>query len=146
MKKTVKNTVKKDITKKTPSPSPRKKRVPMNSTQGGDTTPIEARDKNFHYRKCADYGKGKIQQYLDAGYEYVCHEGTNDKIVYPGGHKRWLMRIPMDLYLEDQLAKQQKVIDTNAKARAEHASIKGGAVPDYIPGKQSNVITTDGLS
>jgi hypothetical protein len=150
VKTTAKKTAKKPMqAKKTPSPKPKappqKPRVPMHQSSG-EGVPAEARDKDFHYRWCADYGKGKIQRYLDAGYDYVYHEGTTDKIIKPGGHKRYLMRIPMDLYLEDQLAKQQKVIDTNEKVREENAPKTNSAVPEYVPKGQESVIAKDGLS
>lgn len=151
-KKAAKKSAKKSAkAKSSPSPKPKvnvekvaanRRRVPMHQSSG-ESVPHEAKDPNFYYRWCSDYGKGKIQRYVDAGYEYVCYEGTKDRISKPGGHKRYLMRLPIELRNQDMLDKQQKVIDTNAKVAADNAP-KGGAVPDYIPDGKSDVVSKTG--
>lgn len=113
------------------------KRVPMHSSSvanipGG----IKLDEKNFHYRKCADYGKGKIARYLDAGYEYVL-DADGHKVKWPGGDELWLMRIPKDFWEEDQLAKRGRQIQVQTQQLKKQAELATGAVPEYLPPEQN---------
>ena len=123
--------------KKTPTPAPKAeaavtdevtdpvarrkgfKRTPMH-LGSQQSIPKEARDPNYSYRYCADYGKGKIERYLQAGWEYVLDDAGN-KITKPSGETLYLMRIPKEWHEEDKLAKKNKIIETNKKFKADHA-------------------------
>lgn len=129
------------ITKKVAGPTRKKPRVPMHASVS--TKPKEANDPDYYYRKCAGYGKGKIERYLAAGYEYVCYEGTNEKIMYPGGTPRWLMRQPMKYRLEDIENSKNKVKQADRAVNQQNAVDKSGAVPDYIPKGNEGVVSRD---
>ena len=144
---------KKPQAKKTPKPNIKKNRnpdrVPMHASVESDIPP-EANDPDYYYRKCADYGKGRLLKYEQAGYEYVmrkAEDGTMQKIMYPGGHPRFLMRLPIELRKEDELAKAGKVIDTNAKHTANDAPQKNSVVPDWTPKEaEGRTVSKDHLS
>ncbi len=141
--------------KKTSKPVVRKakpKRIPMHQSaaQSEPKEVREAKENGFYVRLCADYGKGKLQRYENAGYEYIMttdEDGHQRKLSLPGGHTRYYMKLPMDIYLQDQLDKKQKVIDTTAEARKQANRIDtNSVVPDYIPKGQNSVLEKDGFS
>lgn len=125
--------------KSSPTPSkvaPNKKaRVPMH-TQVTQSIPKEAQDPKYEFRYCADYNKGKIERYLAAGWEFVT-DGTGAKIRRPGGETLHLMKIPKEFAEEDRLAKKGKIIDTNAKFKADHQPDTEGDAPEYLVEKQN---------
>lgn len=140
---------KKSSAKKTPTPKPKAeptgeaadpiakrkdfKRTPMH-LGSQQSIPKEARDPDYSYRYCADYGKGKIERYLAAGWEYVLDSDGN-KIIKPSGETLYLMRIPKAWHEEDKLAKQNKIIETNKKFKADHAEstdADSDDVPEYM--------------
>ena len=133
--------VKADSAKKK-GPTPKKPdRIPMYAQV--QTANKYANDEKFHYRWCADYGKGKHSKYLAAGYEFVKDdEGQN--VMRPGGEPLYLMRLPMELYEQDQLAKREKIINMNKDIQQKNAP-KGGAVPEYIPKGADSVLARDDL-
>lgn len=131
-------------TKKSPKPRPKARRQPMHSDISQTPKEVNKND-GYHYRNCADYGKGKLDRYLAAGYEFVKDE-NGDRVIRHGGDPLYLMRIPQELYDEDQLAKANNVIDTNRKINMDNAPKKQGVVPEYIPDGQSQVIEKDYLS
>ena len=102
-------------------------RVPLHKRANNHN--VENRDPNYSYRDCADYDKGRIQDLLNAGWEFELDD-SGEKIVREGKEKLYRMRIPMEYYEQDKLAKRQKIIDTNKQVKADDAP-KGGAIPEY---------------
>jgi len=97
-----------------------KKRVPMHA-QIEQALPKEARDTNFSYRWCADYGKGKMQRYVAAGWEHV-KDAHGKQITKPSGETLYLMKLPKEYRQEDNLAKRKKIIDTSKKFEESHGA------------------------
>ena len=110
------------------APKPRQ-RVPMHG-DANQQIPSEAKDPNFHFRWCADYGKGKIERYKGALWEFVTDK-AGDRIKRPGGEPLYLMKLPKELWEEDQLAKRGKIMDINKQLKQDNAP-KQGAVPEYL--------------
>ena len=87
-----------------------------------DILTVKNLDPNYHYRIVNDI-PGRIQRFLDAGYEIVPNvDQIGDKVVDNGSKlgsavtKKVggnlvgvLMRIPLDWYKEDQVAKQEQI-------------------------------------
>lgn len=113
-----------------------RKRVPMHASSIAHIPEGVTDTENFHYRWCADYGKGKIERYDQAGYEFVTNE-QGDKIKRPGGDELWLMRIPKNLWDEDQEAKRGRQIQIHNARLKEQAVLKTGVVPEYLPNEQN---------
>lgn len=88
-------------------------------------------DPNYFYYEFDANKPGRIQQALDAGYEYVQNsEGANVFREKHGG-KLILMRITKDLRQQDFEAGQRKV---NEQIGEKVQNVNGsGSVPDYIP-------------
>jgi len=114
-----------------------KRRIPMHASTQQDI-PDEARDPDFKFRWCADYNKGKIERYLAAGWQFV-KDSDGNNYTRPGEHQMVLMRLPMEFWEEDQLAKRQLVIDTNKRVKADNApkgeesdDIEDQKVPEYL--------------
>ena len=111
------------------SPKPRQ-RVAM---QAGTTMPKPdwAKDPNFKFRWCADYGKGKIERYRLALWEFVLDEDGNRR-KRPGGEPLYAMKLPIHLWEQDQLAKRGKIMDINKQLKQDNAPDKQGALPEYL--------------
>lgn len=88
-------------------------------------------DDEFHYRFVNDTDD-RLQQFLEAGYEFVPKGGLQvgdntvdsargtESIVKKGvgfGTTAYLMRIPMEFFLEDQAAKQRLVDESEEGVR-----------------------------
>jgi hypothetical protein len=88
-------------------------------------------DPNYFYYEFDANKAGRIQQALDAGYEYVQNsEGANVFREKHGG-KLILMRITKDLRQQDFEAGQKKV---NEQIGEKVQTVNNdGKVPDYIP-------------
>ena len=115
------------------------KRVPMHASALAHIPKGITDRKNFHYRWCADYDKGKIERYITAGYEYVKDPDTGERITRAGGDKLWLMRLPKELWESDQLAKRDRQIQISRQSLNKQAQLADGAVPEYLP-KEQNVL------
>lgn len=112
------------------------KRVPMHASSIAHVPKGVTDTDNFHYRWCADYGKGKIERYSQAAYEFVTDD-EGDKIKRPGGDELWLMRIPKNLWDEDQEVKRGRQIQIHNENLKKEAQLKTGAVPEYLPIEQN---------
>lgn len=131
-------------TKSMPKPTPKlKKFIPMHE-RAVSNLPPEANDPNYFFKWCTDYGQNKLKDYENAGYEYVRNEDGSMKI-RPGGNPLYLMKQPMELRKANNLAKSQKIIDTNMQIQRD-AAVQAGDVPEYIPKGQEAVIQKDHLS
>ena len=100
-----------------PAPEGRVTRIPVGARQ---ILQVRDRDPNFHYRIVNDIKNGsRIQQFKDAGYEFVdsvdtktgrvdqaSDMGSNKTFDVGKGWKAYVMRIPMEFYEQDQAAKQ----------------------------------------
>lgn len=111
-----------------------KDRVPVN---GGDRNllTVDGRDPKYHYRFVIDDERGRVQKHLDAWYEPVhrteitkvgdtkvdTSAGTSSVVQVKAGmgKKLVLMRIPKELYEQDQLAKQREVDASEAEMKQE---------------------------
>jgi len=114
------------------------KRIPMHASSTAHIPKGVIDTNKFHYRECADYGKGKIERYLQAGYEFVLDE-QGEKYRRPGGEPLWLMRIPKELWDDDQLAKRQRQIQIQKQSLKKQSELAQGAVPEYLP-NENNVL------
>ena len=107
------------------------KRIPMGSASKRGLPPEALKLKNFSdlsFRWCADYGKGKVQDYLNAGWQNVVDDnGVN--IAKPGREKLLLMYTLKKHQEEDRLANRQRIIETNRKVQKANTSKPG----DYTP-------------
>ena len=112
------------------NPAPKRQRVPMHG-DANQQIPSEAKDPAFHFRWCADYGKGKIERYKGALWEFVTDK-AGDRIKRPGGEPLYLMKLPKELWEEDQLAKRGKIMDINKQLKQDNAPDKQGALPEYL--------------
>ena len=129
------------------APASRPKRVGVGKRNRFE---VANKDPNFHYRIVRDE-PGRIQEFLDAGYE-VCQStdaklgakrleggskvGTNQSIPLGAGSTGFLMKLPMEYRLEDEAKKVQEVLGTEE-------SIKQSA-REYQRG-QFEKTTTDGI-
>jgi len=120
----------------------RRERVPFGTHKA--KLSFKNKDPNYHYHVVTDKG-GRLSDAQEGGYEFVVDEqalGANEvgrgasldsRVVANTGtnedgspERGYLMRIPIDLYEEDQKAKQHNV---NTKERAithAHEEIKEG--------------------
>ena len=129
----------------------RKERVPFGVPQSRLT--VANQDPNFVYRWVNDDGRGRIDRALAGGYEFAPSEfgqkvgtGTADgnsdvgskvsRIVGTqengAGMRAYLMRIPRDLYTQDQRAKQSQVDEIDKAIRRGDAH-KSGDDKRYVP-------------
>ena len=139
------NEIKAEAAKKRgPKPKAKAKRQPM-ASGSKQLEPREGLDANYHYRWCAGYGKGKIERYIAAHYEFVLDE-KGEKTMRPGGDPLFLMRLPKDLWEQDQLAKRGKIIETNQILNQKNQPNKNSPVPEYIPGEGNQVVERDNIS
>jgi len=107
------------------------KRVPMGRRNVLSVKGITD-DENFHYHWFNDI-EDRLQYCMEAGYEFVARNGlqAGDKTVETargtdsvmkkgvgGGRVAYLMRIPIELYREDQAAKQKLADDLDAGIKA----------------------------
>jgi hypothetical protein len=100
--------------------------------------PDHLKDHNFFYYFVADQG-GKVQQRLDAGYEFVKDEAGNKVIRHSSdGVNLILMRQPME-YREEDLAIKRDMNYSQIKAEQ---SVEEGF---YKPGDRKNVIQRDDM-
>jgi hypothetical protein len=98
------------------APSVRPKRIPVGYRNRFE---VSNKDPNFQYRIVKD-APGRIQEFLDAGYEPVDNKttklaaprveggsslGSSNTLPLGAGDTGVLMRIPKDLYEEDQKVK-----------------------------------------
>jgi hypothetical protein len=107
------------------------KRIPLGRRNVLTVSGLKDQDE-FHYHWFNDVDE-RLQQCVEAGYEFVGNSGlqVGDKTVESargtdsitkkavgGGKIAYLMRIPMELYKEDQTNKQRDVdlLDANLKA------------------------------
>lgn len=117
----------------------RTKRTSINGIRNRLT--IEGKDPAFEYRIVNDT-PGRIQRFLDAGYEIVTDEdltvgdkkvatptgeGTPKKISTGGGMTSYVMRISKEWYKEDQDAKQAQIdeMENSMKRRAKDEGLIG---------------------
>ncbi len=112
------------------TPAPKRQRVPMHG-DANQQIPSEAQDPAFHFRWCADYGKGKIERYKGALWEFVTDK-AGDRIKRPGGEPLYLMKLPKELWEEDQLAKRGKIMDINKQLKQDNAPKTDSALPEYL--------------
>ena len=119
-----------------------KQRVSMHA-EANDSVPVEAKDPNFHFRWCADYGKGKIERYKGALWEFVL-DSSGDKVKRPGGEPLYLMKLHKELWEQDQAAKRGKIIEVNKQVQQKNAP-KKGEVPEYLPRGAESVLERDNL-
>jgi hypothetical protein len=88
-------------------------------------------DPNYFYYEFDANKPGRIQQALDAGYEYVQNSDGANVFREKHGGKLILMRITKDLRQQDFEAGQRKVNEQiGEKVQAVNDS---GSLPDYIP-------------
>ncbi len=93
-------------------------------------------EPNFYYRWMQDRD-GRIDQAKEAGYEFVKDDNGQEIKRQSGPHPLYLMRLPMKWRIEDEAAKQAKVIET-----IKHESkLKED---EYIPEGHSHVVQKDG--
>lgn len=105
----------------------RKERVSMAAT----TRSYQWLDPNYFYYEFDANKPGRIQQALDAGYEYVQNSDGANVFREKHGGKLVLMRIPIELRQQDFEAGQRKV---NEQIGEKVQSVnESGALPDYIP-------------
>lgn len=117
------------LTKELEQRPERKERVSMaasaNAHAGLD------RDPRYWYYDFDANKPGRIQQALDAGYEYVQNSDGANVFREKHGGKLVLMRIPIELRQQDFEAGQRKVNEQiGEKVQTVNES---GALPDYIP-------------
>jgi len=101
----------------------RPKRVPIHEQKRNILT-VTNRDPNYHYRIVNDVGD-RVDKFKLAGYEIVEHEvkvgetgvvngnvslGTGARINVGANRTAVLMRIPKELYIEDQKVKQKDIL------------------------------------
>lgn len=111
------------------APSGRTRRTPVGYRNRFD---VSGKDENFHYRIVSDK-EGRIQEFLDAGYEVVDKTqtklgasrleggssiGSTSSIPLGAGDTGVLMRIPKEFYDEDQRAKELKIKEAEKALRA----------------------------
>src|SRR3990167_2564154 len=107
----------------------RTKRTPIGGPRNILT--VTNKDPNYFYRWVNDT-PGRIDRFLQAGYEVVNHEAeVGEKTVdrasklgsavtmVRGSATLVLMRIPLEWYNEDQAAKQEEIDSLEASMRAE---------------------------
>lgn len=102
------------------SPSGRVKRVPVGQR---NVLTVKGKDENFEYR-IVNNEADRIEMFKDAGYEIekaanvrIGDKRVNDsspsgslaEVSVGGGSKAYLMKIPKELYQEDQQAKLAKI-------------------------------------
>ena len=96
---------------------------------------VAGKDPGYEYRIINDDSKGRVEQFLEAGYELVedssvkvgdkrvnkpTAEGSVSQISVGQGVKAYVLRIKKDWYSEDQQAKQKHndLIEASTKAKA----------------------------
>lgn len=107
----------------------RKERIPVSGPR--DILTVSDKDPNYSYRWVKDL-PGRIQRFLDGGYEVVNHQAqVGHKTVDSGsrlgtavtrndaGQTLVLMRIPVEWYNEDQERKQAEIDALEDSMRAE---------------------------
>ena len=124
------------------APAPRQ-RVSMHGDEK-QQIPAWAKDPNFHFRWCADYGKGKIERYKGALWEFVLDD-NGDRVKRPGGEPLYAMKLPKHLWEQDQLAKRGKITDINKQLQQDNRPSKNSAVPEYLPQGADSVLDRDNL-
>jgi hypothetical protein len=112
----------------------RPKRISMSAGMKLDVPPEFMDDTEFYYRWINDK-KGRIQKAIRAGYEHVKDE-LGGNFMYPGDPDMYLMKLPMPYRKEDELAKEQKIINT----MKQEQKLSDG---EYIPEGKKGVIQKD---
>lgn len=93
-------------------------------------------DSKYYYRWMQDRD-GRIQHAREAGYEFVTDENGQEIQRRSGPYSLHLMRLPIQYRIEDEKAKQAKVIET-----IKHESkLKED---EYIPDGQKHVVQKNG--
>ena len=103
--------------------------------------------KNFFHRWVLDRGD-RVAKFLEGGYEFIkqTSDGTYvgestveqssgldsrvSRSAGNGGLRLFLMRIPMNWYMEDQEAKEREIQELEETMRPRKG-VKGGEKPDY---------------
>lgn len=124
-----------ELTEKKPAPLQRKQRVPVSGPR--DILTLSDKDPNYFYRWVKD-SPGRVQRFLDAGYEIVKHDAqVGERTVdsgsrlgsaltrQDGGAVLVAMRIPLEWYNEDQEAKQ-RILDAKEDALRGETKIDRG--------------------
>lgn len=120
------------------SPSGRTKRVPIGQR---NVLTVQGKDPNYEYRIVNDTGD-RVAAFEDAGYvieeaskvrvgdkrvERVGAEGSKAQVSVGKGDKAFVMKIPRDLYLEDQeakLAHVRQIEETIKKPSGDYGDVK----------------------
>lgn len=125
--------------------SARPKRVPLHEQRRNRLT-FNNQDPNYVYRVVNDVDN-RIEQFKTAGYEVVQHEtkvgdtavvdgnislGSGARVHVGSGRHAVLMRIPRELYEEDQAAKQREITrKENLLIRKKRKSSEAGEDGSY---------------
>ena len=136
----MKNSATKDQSRTDAAREPRKERVPMGVGVNLSVSPsimAEIEAKQCKPRMCLDDQQGKIQRYLDAGYEYYT-DANGKHLTRPGGNGKThiLMMQPLEYWNADQALKKKK----NHATIAEKAKLDDG---EYIPDDREYVVSPD---
>jgi hypothetical protein len=117
------------------APSVRPKRIPVGYRNRFE---VSNKDPNFTYRIVKD-APGRVQEFLDGGYEPVDNkttklaaprvdggssQGSVNSVPLGGGDTGVLMRIPKEMYEEDQKAKMDAL---KQKESALSAGVRNGS-------------------
>lgn len=89
----------------------KQRRIPMGQGMNLDMSAYEMDEENFHYHIFAEHPEkpGRIAQARRAGYEFAV-DSDNQQIVVPSGSgQAFLMKQPMEFWLEDLALKRAKV-------------------------------------
>lgn len=113
-----------------PNAKARPKRIPMRQGMKLDVSGYKFDRENFYYRFFYDDPQrpGRVTNAEAAYYEH-CVDAEGKKISRPSGAgTQYLMRLPMDLHMEDVAAKAER----NKRARQEQTALKPN---EYAPTK-----------
>jgi hypothetical protein len=115
----------------------KRERIPVHE-HGREILTTKGLDKeNFHYRFVNVNHSYRVQVLLDAGYQFVSKggalvgdvtvdtvKGTDSLVTKPGGKgiDLYLMALPMELYQQDQAAKEAKIRETEEVMEEKLAS------------------------
>jgi len=111
-------------------------RIPMSGDRQYITFPEHRKDKNYHYRMCADDG-ANIEMRIDAGYEFVLNE-DGSKYTRRGrdGVMFYAMRQPIEFRNEDLELKRKQ----NSATLLGEQKLKAG---EYIPDGRTSIVQRD---
>lgn len=111
-----------------PNATARPKRVPMGKGMTLDVSGVELDRENYHYQWITEkpHRPGRLQQAKAAFYEHVTDIEGNQISRPSAGSTTYLMRLPMEYWIEDKQLKKDKV------KRTLEAETKIG-VNEYAP-------------